>query len=242
MLKRLDLGAMEEEGQAQKLVHFDGFPYLVTYVVPALYHIILLPADLGQSELIEIALRQVMANRLKTCLVLGEGRCVYYDEDGSAVAHTMIPESSHFCSGKLYACAEFGETEEMTVRREALRAFEDSLRGDGYLFGDPTNGGRPAKGEELIRLSGQQAGGIPNGLERCDTCGEWRGACLDPNPHYWGLVMPVYCRCENDNRCARCGGLLYERKLNANFFEPTDGRIWHVPGFIGFNHRCPDVN
>ena len=55
------------------------------------------------------------------------------------------------------------------------------------------------------------------------------------------MVMRVCCRCENDNRCARCGGLLYERKLNSNFFEPADGRIWHVPGFLGLRHRCPEV-
>ena len=52
--------------------------------------------------------------------------------------------------------------------------------------------------------------------------------------------MTVHCGCQNDNRCAACGGFLYERKLNANYCNPRDGRIWHVPGFSGFRHRCPD--
>jgi len=36
-----------------------------------------------------------------------------------------------------------------------------------------------------------------------------------------------------------CGGFLYERKLNANYYNPRDGQIWHVPGFCAFRHRCP---
>ncbi len=52
--------------------------------------------------------------------------------------------------------------------------------------------------------------------------------------------MQVHCRCQNDNRCAACGGFLYERKLNANYYNARDGQIWHVPGFSGFRHRCPD--
>ena len=75
----------------------------------------------------------------------------------------------------------------------------------------------------------------------CLQCGDWRCECLDPNPEFVGMVIRVCCRCENDNRCARCGGLLCKYKLNANFFEPADGKIWHVPGFSGLSHRCPEV-
>ncbi len=49
----------------------------------------------------------------------------------------------------------------------------------------------------------------------------------------------MHCRCQNDNRGAACGHLLSERKLNANYYDPTDGQIWHVPGFSGLYHRCP---
>jgi len=31
---------------------------------------------------------------------------------------------------------------------------------------------------------------------------------------------------------------LYERRLNANDLDPTDGQIWHVRGFSGLSHRC----
>jgi hypothetical protein len=34
--------------------------------------------------------------------------------------------------------------------------------------------------------------------------------------------------------------VLHDRKLNANCFEPADGKIWHVPGFSAFDHRCPN--
>jgi hypothetical protein len=43
---------------------FDGFPYLVTRVVPALYHITLLGTRLSDSELRALACTQVLANRL----------------------------------------------------------------------------------------------------------------------------------------------------------------------------------
>ena len=32
----------------------------------------------------------------------------------------------------------------------------------------------------------------------------------------------------------------YARKLSANYCKPADRHIWHVPGFSGFEHRCPD--
>jgi hypothetical protein len=110
---------------------------------------------------------------------------------------------------------------------------------DGYSFGDLTKGGHAASADELARLAGAGPDGVPRGLERCPACGEWRGTCLDPSPRFAGQVMTVHCRCANDNRCAACGLLLYERKLNANYYNPRDGRIWHVPGFSGLGHRCP---
>ena len=49
---------------------FDGFPYLVTRVSPGLYHIMLLPARVPH-ECQKLLIRQVEANRLDSCLVLG---------------------------------------------------------------------------------------------------------------------------------------------------------------------------
>ena len=101
-----------------------------------------------------------------------------------------------------------------------------------------TKGGRAASADEMARLAGTGPEGVPRGLDCCPTCGEWRGMCLDPSPRWVGKVMTVHCRCANDNRCAACGRLLYERKLNANLYDPRDGQIWHVPGFCCERHRC----
>ena len=49
---------------------FDGFPYLVTRVVPTMYHVILLPDDLGTEALIAITRHQAHSNQLPACLVL----------------------------------------------------------------------------------------------------------------------------------------------------------------------------
>jgi hypothetical protein len=46
---------------------------------------------------------------------------------------------------------------------------------------------------------------------------------------------------DNHNRCARCHERLYERRLNANYYNPADRGIWHVPGFCGLSHRCSAV-
>ena len=52
---------------------FEGFPYLVTRVVPAMYHLILLPAAASELELVLLARTQWRANRLETCLVSSRG-------------------------------------------------------------------------------------------------------------------------------------------------------------------------
>ncbi len=57
---------------------FEGFPYLVTRVVPAMYHGILLPADASELELVLLARTQWRANRLEVCLVIGEDRAWFY--------------------------------------------------------------------------------------------------------------------------------------------------------------------
>ncbi len=108
------------------------------------------------------------------------------------------------------------------------------------IIGGQTKGGRPATPKERARLAGRQPNGVPNGLRRCPTCGEWRGSCLDPNPLFAGLVVRVHCRCDNDSLCPRCGRRLYERKINANYYDEGDSQVWHVPWFMAMKHRCPD--
>jgi len=225
-----------------KLVPFDGFPYLVTRIVATFYHIILLPAEYGRSILMDIARRQVLANKLKTCLVFGMGEFVYFEEDGSTTPGDRIPKSTFVTSGRLIPCEEFVWTEDLERRRRDLAAFIRARARNAAFFGDLTKGGRHATGQELARFAGLDIDGTPKGLVVCDKCGGWQGECLDPSPEFQGQMMRVHCWCDNDNRCARCGRLLFEYKLNANFYDPRDGQIWHVPGFCGLDHVCPDLH
>jgi hypothetical protein len=216
---------------------FDGYPYLVTRIVPPLYHIILLPTDFGLEKLMAVARLQVHFNRLETCLVVKEDRCYFFKIDGAVDVTNMPPLGNTFAYDRLQPCIEIPETEELLQRKERLQAFRDSLKRPGFLHGDHSKGGRPASEEEVSRLSGKQANGVPTGLAQCPFCGCWAGECLHPLPEFPGIVIRVHCRCENDNLCARCGEPLDEYKLNSNYCK-EDGQIWHVPGFCGFGHRC----
>lgn len=133
-------------------------------------------------------------------------------------------------------------TEDLERRRRDLEAFTREKARNVVLYADLTKGGRQATGQELVRFAGADIDGTPKGLVVCDDCGGWRGDCLDPNPTFKGTMMRVHCWCENDNRCARCGQLLYEYKLNANYYDPRNGQIWHVPGFSGLDHVCRDLH
>jgi hypothetical protein len=217
---------------------FEGFPYLVTRVVPALYHVILLPTSLAEPELRSLARQQVLSNRLDTCLVLGGDRAVYFDPSGDSKDTDSAPAGGSVLTGQLLPPIAFTEPEEMSERRERLEAFATSRARLGILMGDPAKGGRVATDEELRRLAGAEPDGHPVGLERCPWCHTFRGACLDPSVNFRGQLMNVHCVCENHNHCARCGEHLYEHRLNANYYNPSDRRIWHVPGFCGLSHRC----
>jgi hypothetical protein len=230
-----------ETCRALRLPHFDGFPYLATYVVPTFYHVILLPLGLDPEEMTRIAVHQATFNRLQTCLVLGEESCVYFGKNGSQASSDCVPGCSNWVTDRLLPGPILVEDEELKGRKERLRAFIKAATRTGYLFGDLTKGGRPATEEEKVRLAGFSARAIPKGLTHCGVCGGWRGECLDPKTDVFkDKVMKVYCRCQNDNLCARCGRPLYEYKLNANFYG-EDGHIWHVPGFCGLQHRCADI-
>jgi hypothetical protein len=217
---------------------FEGFPYLVTRVVPTMYHIVLLPDDLGLEDLHDIVHGQAHANALPTCLALGTTSALYVKPDGSEYCGEP-PKGGVIVTDRLRSCRTFADTPTFAARRLALHRFiAEATPTSGYMLGDLTKGGRPATLEETVLLAGRQANGVPRGLSGCERCGEWRGRCLDPSPEFAGQAMDVHCRCDNDNRCAACGGLLYERKLNANYYDAQDGHLWHVPGFSGFRHRC----
>jgi hypothetical protein len=220
---------------------FDGFPYLNTRVVPALYHIILLPARASETSLADTAGRQVLANRLSMCLVLGPDRAIYYEPDGRSVVSDEPPRGGNLTAGQLAPAIDVNDqSEEFRVRQNRLADVVDRRRrAGGFMLGDLSKGGRAATDEEKQRLNGESPDGAPRGLTRCGTCGDWTGVCLDPSEKFAGRVMVVHCYCDNHNDCARCYRPLYERRLNANYYDPRDRGIWHVPGFCGLDHRCP---
>jgi hypothetical protein len=217
--------------------HFEGFPYLVTRLAPAIYHISLFP-DLPKERLEEIASRQFRFNRLDCCLVTGPEAGIYYRPSGKVENSRTIPAGGTLITGSLKLCCDTSKDSEMARRRLQLRHYITSRQQPGMLMGDLRKGGHSASESELGQLNGHQENGIPCGLEECPTCGEWHGECLDPDSIFTDLVVRASCRCENDNRCAACGELLADRKVNANYFDPKDGQVWHVPGFTALNHKC----
>ncbi|MCC6486398.1 MAG: hypothetical protein IT364_02780 [Candidatus Hydrogenedentes bacterium] len=178
-------------------------------------------------------------NKFSCCLVLNEGSSIYFEPDGSEHCQTEIPGGGIVVTGKLQLVRRFPQTEDSARRQGELDAFIKARRQTGYAMGDLKKGGRQASAEELVRLAGKQPGGIPVGLTRCGTCGQWRGECLDPNPDLPLRVVTVHCRCQNDTLCASCGKPLREERVNGNSYSERDGHVWHLPGFCAFEHECP---
>ncbi len=82
---------------------------------------------------------------------------------------------------------------------------------------------------------------IPQGLEKCEMCGEWKGMCLYRDyvieEYVWGRA---YCQCENDSICKRCGRPFYRRKIGADYFTEERGLV-HVPFFVAWFHKCCEI-
>lgn len=227
------------KAHADELPQFDGFPYLVTRLVPALYHLMLLPGDATRDTLVSLAERQLHANRLDTCLALDAQHAIFFWTDGSVQPSDSAPRGGTVLANKLAPAVELLDTRELRGRRRGL---DDFIKRHGtpssFMLGDFTKGGRAATPDELQKFAGANAAGVPRGLVQCGSCKDWRGVCLDPGEKFAGMLMPVYCRCENHNRCGGCGAALYERRLQANYYDPVDHAIWHVPGFCCMNHKC----
>ncbi len=222
------------------LPRFDGFPYLVTRVVAGLYHIIVIPARQPAKSYQELLYCQGEANQLETCLVLDARTAWFWSPNGDLARTRQPPTGGIIVTDRLQPREAFDRTPDLLARHTRLERFTKPRNPGGYMHGDLTKGGRPATPEERDRLAGSGPNGVPRGLERCRECSEWRGQCLDPSAKFAGMVMEVHCRCQNHNRCARCELALAERRLNANYYRESDGHIWHVPGFSGLSHCCPD--
>lgn len=237
----LNMGNQRPSRLYRLLPLFEGFPYLLTRLNPAFYHLILLPRSLAPNELRNIARRQAQANQLPTCLVVDSSLCLYASNSGEDDFVTSEPpRGGIIVAGRLRACQTFPASAELQRRAALLETFLKMQPARGYVVGDGTKGGRPPSPQEVSCLAGRQPNGVPRGLTCCQTCGEWKGECLDPNTHCGGLLVKVHCRCENDTRCANCLKPFYERKVAANYYEESDGMIWHVPGFVCLSHTCLD--
>jgi len=220
---------------------FKGFPYLLTHLAGCLYHVILLPQANGQlrPHQIETARYQAQTNRLPTWLVLSEKEALFFDAGLCIPVAVTVPRPRSIVFGKLVSQEVIPGEREIIIRYLTLSLHADFLHSDGpaLYVGDLTKGGRPASAAEMDQFSDRQPNGVPKGLRQCAICQGWYGICLDTTMPR--LLVSVHCRCQNNNRCARCGQLLYGLKLNANYFSESDGGIWHVPGFAAIKHRCP---
>ena len=219
---------------------FLGFPYLVTHICPGVFHMLLLPDDFIMRGLLHLAKRQVLANRLYTCLVLGIDTAIFMTPDGQESPLFMPPRSGIRVGGRLLPVQPLSDSETNRVRAEGLAAYAKEHGNGGWITVSLRKDGRDATEAEISSLSGLNSAGVPKGLVRCQSCREWCGHCIEHIPAFGTQLLEVSCLCQNDNLCARCGNTLYARKLNANYYNPEDRSIWHVPGFLAFEHICPD--
>jgi hypothetical protein len=222
---------------------FEGFPYLVTRIGHTpLRHINLLPADWPRERLLVVARRQVAANQLDTCLCLSMAEGVYLTPDGKDSSGGLIVFGMPL-TGRLLLPEPLPDTEELRTRARALDAFIERVAAtDGYLVGDGLEGGRRASPAEVRRLTGHDARGLPRGLSPCPDCGMPRGEFLavqgEGNGDRTPRVVDVHCRCQNRNRCARCGGPLASGRLSAYHYDERLRRVLYLAAYAGLDHRC----
>jgi hypothetical protein len=110
---------------------FEGFPYLVTRVVPAMYHVILLPADGRELELVLLARTQWRANRLETCLVTGGDQAWFISADGRDALAQTPPRGGTLVTGLLKPARRWAETAELQARQRRLDAVVEGYRRKG---------------------------------------------------------------------------------------------------------------
>lgn len=227
-------------GLSLLLPAFDGTPYLATRIEPELFHILLLPRGWPLYSQLNVAFRQAEANRLPTYFLITPDSCLWLRTDGGVLPARAEPRELAVAVGSLRPCEALPADSEMTERAARLREHA-GRQGQRTIWCDPARGGWAASEEEAAELAGETGEGMPRGLERCPECGEWRGQCLDPRGAGELLVLPVCCVCENDNECAGCGELLFERRLQCNWYDEEAGELLYVPGFHALDHACGEA-
>lgn len=215
---------------------FPGYPYLATRIgLGPLRHVALLPAAWSRERIVALARRQAAANRLHAAACFGPEDAVYVGDDGTETATGPVP-TGLLVVERLRLAEAVPDSSELAARRLACGWFAADQLGSGFMVGDGAEGGRYATAEERERLARRGPDGLPAGLAWCPACGEARGDFLRASV----LVVPCRCRCENDNRCARCDGLLADHRLSSWAYNPTDGQAWYLAAYAAFSHRCPD--
>ncbi len=234
-------------------------PYLVVRVMPRLFHISMLPDDLGQPQLEAITRAQGLTNGLDTCLVGQQGAHYFISEAGRMGRPRKIPFPmlDHWSavpvidrlrlprfvplSPELFS-REAQLAERMATYREKVGRLLAESPPEIETCVDPTKGGREPNAYQLLTHTGWRPDGVRLGLERCALCEEWRGWCLDPTTVPERLLVPVHCLCDNDNACAHCRELFAERRLNGNVYDESTHTVQHVPGFAAIQHRCAEAS
>lgn len=224
-------------GLSLLLPGFEGTPYLATRIEPELYHLLLLPREWPLYSQLNVAFRQAEANRLATHFLITPDSCLWLQPCGAVVPARAEPRDLAITFGKLEPCDVLPIDVELIERYGALKELVQG-RGTRTVGCDPDQGGWTPSAEELDLYRGPPREGVPAGLERCEECGEWRGACLAPG-RIEPLVLPVSCCCENDNLCAGCNEPLFGRRLQSNWYDEVEGTLHYVPGFHALEHECP---
>ena len=74
-------------------------PYLVVRLMSAVYRRENLPGVLSRGEMIRIAERRSTTTGRRVCLVLGAGRCIYFEPDGRRTWSEAAPSGGAVVDG-----------------------------------------------------------------------------------------------------------------------------------------------
>jgi hypothetical protein len=186
---------------------FFSAPYAVTELLPGVVSVVLLTARVPKETHVHALKANVEATRLPTTLVLANGAYFRQDPDRDLVRLTAPPAALLWQDNGIPHSFKSIDSPER-FRWYNLYCFgcrfeEADLGHPGHLR--LTTEARP---EEVERLAGPAVDGVPKGLQRCKTCGEFRGECIDLDNHYQYRLLRIFCCCENDNRSPVSGGLL----------------------------------